>query len=154
VRSSSFLLAAFLCLAPLWSSPVRAQASDPATTAAARSLFERGAAAADAGDHATAADPPARPPPPPPPPARPLPPAPPPALTLLTLCGWGALSWASPVSLCPFPCSRPSPPPSGPGVSPRAPRFPRRGSLPPSWAQINRSFIFASKMGGLPKLAA
>jgi hypothetical protein len=35
---------------------VLAQASDPATTAAARSLFERGATAADAGDHATAAD--------------------------------------------------------------------------------------------------
>ena len=34
----------------------RAQSTDPATTAAARSLFERGAAAADAGDHATAAD--------------------------------------------------------------------------------------------------
>lgn len=36
--------------------PAASPAADPATTAAARALFERGVAAADAGDHATAAE--------------------------------------------------------------------------------------------------
>jgi hypothetical protein len=56
VRASAFLLSAFLCLAAVQGGVVHAQTTDPATTAAARSLFERGASAADAGDHATAAD--------------------------------------------------------------------------------------------------
>ncbi|MBN8616983.1 MAG: hypothetical protein J0L92_40755 [Deltaproteobacteria bacterium] len=38
------------------SATARAQAVDPATTAAARSLFEHGVAAADAGEHAAAAE--------------------------------------------------------------------------------------------------
>lgn len=56
MRASAFLLSAFLCLAAVQGGVVHAQTTDPATTAAARSLFERGASAADAGDHATAAD--------------------------------------------------------------------------------------------------
>lgn len=57
ISSPSWLLAV-CCVALLWLAvcPVQAQSTDAATTAAARSLFERGAAAADAGDHATAAD--------------------------------------------------------------------------------------------------
>lgn len=56
VRSFASLAAAFLLLSVVSAGAVAAQATDPATTAAARSLFERGVTAADAGDHTTAAD--------------------------------------------------------------------------------------------------
>ena len=55
MRASALLLA-LLFWAAFLPNELHAQASDPATTAAARSLFERGATAADAGDHATAVD--------------------------------------------------------------------------------------------------
>lgn len=55
-RRTLAVVAALLVLLSLGASGAAAQAADPATTAAARSLFERGAAAADAGDHTTAAD--------------------------------------------------------------------------------------------------
>lgn len=45
-----------LLLVQLTCAGARAQDSEASTTAAARSLFERGATAADAGDHATAVD--------------------------------------------------------------------------------------------------